>query len=103
MKFVPHQFGSRSANEDIDAVNSSKTFQARRQIYCIPDNGRIHPFVGTNIADDDFAVIDPDAHTQPNPPSPVPFCFNFFQRTSLPHSAARPTFRSFPLPKPPTF
>src|SRR2546421_6074568 len=67
MKLIAHQLSRALANQDVDIVNSGQRFQSRREVHRVADHRRIEPFVrfvGTDVADDRLAVINPNAKSE---------------------------------------
>ena len=74
-----------------------RPFQARSQIDGVADHGRVHAFVRTNVADDDFALIDADTHSQRHPAFSEPSFIQLLQRAPHPDRRAHRSFCIFGL------
>src|SRR4051794_3636568 len=85
IKFVAYQLRRTCSNQNIDAVNAGKSLQARSKIHRIADDSRVKSLmrlIGTNVADQDLALVDPHAHTERHPAFRFPLVVQLFELTA---------------------
>src|SRR5262249_31038462 len=73
VNIVSHQLGGCRADQNIEAINSSKALDARREIRRVANDRGIHALMRTDIANDDFTVIDANTHAKSHATLFAPF------------------------------
>src|SRR5205085_1744575 len=86
VKIVAHQLSRAGTDENIYTILPGQPFQARSQVHRISDHRRVGAFMRPDVADNNFAMVDADAHAQRHLALGVPLLVELAQFLAHPES-----------------